>query len=141
MVNLTESFTKLYNRPPTETELGQMMQMQREQEGFRADRHKRNAQVAAEARKEGKDTFQRHTGELVKCQPKAQDKRPRDEKGRVVKKGLYPQKMPMVARQIDRGLKVGITVSQIAFMLGITEVKVRHYRNKWNMPVRPVDER
>ena len=41
----------------------------------------------------------------------------------------------MIARQIDRGLKVGITVSQLAFMLGITEVKVRHYRNKWNMPV------
>ena len=31
-----------------------MMQMQREQEGFRVERHKRNAEVAAEARQEGK---------------------------------------------------------------------------------------
>ena len=48
---------------------------------FRVERHKRNAEVAAEARQEGKDTFQRHTGELVKCEPNTRDTRPRDAKG------------------------------------------------------------
>jgi hypothetical protein len=35
MVNLTESFTKLYGRRPTEAEIATMMQMKREQENWK----------------------------------------------------------------------------------------------------------
>ena len=35
MVNILDSFTKLYKRPPTESEIARMLEMTRKQEGWR----------------------------------------------------------------------------------------------------------
>ena len=51
MVNLTDSFTKLYGRRPTETELGEMYRLKREQEGYKKIKAMEASQVAPNKRK------------------------------------------------------------------------------------------
>ena len=133
MVNLVDAFTKKFNRPPTEGEIADMMAIQREQEGWKMQRHKSNLAREAEARAEGRDTYVSN-GTVYKVIKPPLDKHKRDSKGRILQKGAYPQKMPARSRQIDRALKVGITVSQIAFMLDIEERFIRSEIAKWEMP-------
>lgn len=133
MVNYYDTLTRVLQRKPTEQELAAVMQMKREQEGWKMQRHKNNLAREAEARAEGRDTYVSN-GTVYKVGKPPVDKHKRDSKGRILQKGAYPQKMPARSRQIDRALKVGITVSQLAFMLDIEERFIRSEIAKWEMP-------
>lgn len=139
MVNIVDAFRKLENRNPTEQELATMMQMKREMEGFKAQRHKANIEVEAKARAEGKSTFT-HNGvtRLVHIPDKC-EKRKRDKNGRIAQSGEYPTKMPMLARQIDRCIKKHITIEDIAYIFSVTEPYVVKVIGAWDIPRKPVD--
>lgn len=133
MVNIFEEFKKVEKRLPTQSELAELMKMQREQEGWKMQRHKSNLEREAEARAEGRDTYTSN-GTVYKVEKPPVDKHKRDSRGRILQKGEYPQKMPLRSRQIDRGLKVGVSVSQLAFMLDVKEPFIRSEIAKWDMP-------
>ena len=133
MVNIFEEFKKVEKRLPTQSELAELMLMQREQEGWKKQHHKQNLEREAEARAEGRDTYISN-GTVYKVAKPPVDRHKRDRKGRILQKGEYPQKMPLRSRQIDRALKVGVSVSQIAFMLDVKEPFIRSEIAKWEMP-------
>lgn len=88
MVNLIDNFTKLYNRPPTQSEVVKMMEMQAEQDAFR---NKKNTALKRE---------------VVKAQPDAKPKRTR------VRKKVAPKVL-----RINKMMFYGLTIEQIADVL------------------------
>ena len=112
MVNITESFTKLYGRPPSEIELATMWQMKREQEGFKK-------QLSKE-----KTCGIKRTREPVtpKALPKETDTR------------KWPRRASKMAKMINRMLIVQVRIDDIAYVLGVTENIVMSEIEKRNLP-------
>ena len=113
MVNLTESFTKLYGRPPTESEVAAMWQMKREQEGYNKAKAMKASEVAPQKRKQEPRT------------PKAP---PRDYSYR------WPHRASQIAQRINRMLNIQMTVKDIAFIEGASENMILAEINKWTLP-------
>lgn len=134
MVNIVDAFRKLENRNPTEQELATMMQMKREMEGFKTLRHKQNLEVEAQARAEGKNTFTHNGVTRVVHVPDKCTKRKRDKHGRVIQSHIYPTKMPMLARQVDRCVKKYLTIEDIAYIFGVTEAYITKLIGTWDIP-------
>ena len=112
MVNITESFTKLYGRPPSEIELATMWQMKREQEGFKK-------QLSKE-----KTCGIKRTREPVtpKALPKDTDTR------------RWPYRATKMAKMINRMLIVQVRIDDIAYILGVTDNVVMSEIEKWKLP-------
>ena len=112
MVNIFEEFKKLENRNPTESELATMMQMQREQEGWR-------------------------TGKLIikekeKAKPMREPKTPTTINDRSAYK--WPKRASVRAKQINRMLKDGVTIQKMAHYLGVKESQVMADIKTWDLP-------
>ena len=121
MVNLTESFTKLYGRRPTEKELATMWQMKREQEGFRKQQLKEIKEKAKE--------------------PKPKRLRePRPPTKIAVSKEKFPYRASRDAKCINRLMLLGLQIKEISYALGQTENYVMAQVEKWQLP-RPNDDK
>ena len=112
MVNLFEEFKKLENRNPTEKELATMMQMQREQEGWR-------------------------TGKLIikekeKAKPMREPKTPTKINDRHGYR--WPKRASVRAKQINRMLKDGVTIQKMAYYLDVKESQVMADIKTWDLP-------
>ena len=103
MVNLTDSFTKLYGRRPTEAEIGEMYRLKREQEGYKKMKAMEASQVAPQKRKQ---------------EPRTPKMAARDYNYR------WPARASQIAQRINRMLNIQMTVKDIAFVEGATENKV-----------------
>ena len=113
MVNLTESFTKLYGRPPTESEVATMWQMKREQEGF----NKAKAMKASEAPQERR-----------KREPRTPKTPARDYNYR------WPHRASQIAQRINRMLHIQTSIKDIAFIEGASENMIMAEITKWTLP-------
>lgn len=113
MVNLTESFTKLYGRPPTESEVATMWQMKREQEGY----NKAKAMKASEA-----------PAERRKREPRTPKTPPRDYNYR------WPRRASQIAQRINRMLNIQMPIKDIAFIEGASENMIMAEITKWTLP-------
>lgn len=118
MVNLTESFTKLYGRPPTESEVATMWQMKREQEGFKKAKAMEASQVAPEKRKQ---------------EPRMPKMPVRDYNYR------WPHRASQIAQRINRMLNIQMTVKDIAFVEGASEHLIMVEIEKWTLPRQNTD--
>jgi len=118
MVNLTESFTKLYGRRPTEEEVATMWQMKREQEGFRKQKLK-------EKTKEPKPKRLREPKPPTKV---------------YVSKEKFPYRASRDAKCINRLMILGLQIKEIAYALGHNENFVMAQIKKWQLP-RPNDDK
>ena len=111
MVNMTESFTKLYGRPPTETEIATMWKMKREQEGYRK--------------------------EVLKEKTKASKIKPREPKT-PTKINYYNYKWPkrasQFAQRVNRMLCIQVIIKDIAYIEGVSENVVMAQIEKWKLP-------
>jgi len=112
MVNITESFTKMYGRPPSEQELAAMWQMKREQEGFKKQLIKERTCGI----KRSKEPV------TPKALPKKTDTR------------KWPYRAPKMARMINRMLIIQVKIDDIAYVLGVTENVVMSEIEKWKLP-------
>jgi hypothetical protein len=112
MVNLTESFTKLYGRPPTESEVASMWKMKREQEGFK----KQLAKEKACGIKRAKEPVT----------PKTLPKDPTERK--------WPYRASKQAKIINRMLIVQTRISDIAYVLDVPENFVMSEIERWKLP-------
>ena len=113
MVNLTESFTKLYGRPPTESEVATMWQMKREQERYKKVKAMQASQVAPQKRKQ---------------EPRTPKMPARDYNYR------WPHRASQIAQRINRMLHIQMTVKDISFVEGATENMITSEINKWTLP-------
>ena len=118
MVNLTESFTKLYGRPPTESEVATMWQMKREQEGYKKAKAMEVSQVAPEKRKQ---------------EPRTPKMPARDYSYR------WPHRASQIAQRINRMLNIQMTVKDIAFVEGASEHLIMVEIEKWTLPRQNTD--
>lgn len=112
MVNLTESFTKLYGRPPSESEIASMWKMKREQEGYRKQQAIKKT--------------------AVKTTKRAQEPRLPTQINEPKRK--FPYRAPKVAHMINRMLIIQTRIDDIAYVLGISEAKVRNEIDYWELP-------
>lgn len=117
MVKITESFTKLYGRPPTESELATMMAMKAEQDA-RKNRMVNPRQDIAEMSKRSQEQFEK---------PKSVG-RPESNRYR------WPYRASQVAQQINKMLIDNITIERMAYYMNISEAKVISEINKWGLP-------
>ena len=113
MVNLTESFTKLYGRRPTETEIGEMYRLKREQEGFKKMKAMEASQAAPQRRKQ---------------EPRTPKMPARDYNYR------WPHRASQIAQRINRMLNIQMSVKDIAFIEGASENIIMAEINKWTLP-------
>ena len=113
MVNLTESFTKLYGRRPTEAEIGEMYRLKREQEGYKKMKAMEASQVVPEKRKQ---------------EPRMPKMPARDYNYR------WPHRASQIAQRINRMLNIQMTVKDIAFVEGATEHLIMVEIEKWTLP-------
>jgi len=111
MVNMTESFTKLYGRPPTETEIATMWKMKREQEGYRKE-------VLKEKTKASKIKLR---------EPKAPTKI-NDYNYR------WPKRASQFAQRVNRMLCIQVMIKDIAYIEGVSENVVMAQIEKWKLP-------
>ena len=112
MVNLTESFTKLYGRPPSESEIASMWKMKREQEGYRKQVAKEKTQVKTVKRS------QEPRLPVKINEPKRK----------------FPYRAPKVAHYINRMLIVQTRIDDIAYVLGISKSAVEAQIDYWHLP-------
>lgn len=113
MVNLIKAFKEEFERPPTENELADLMTMKREQEGWQRI----------------KSTTKRN----IYKQEQSKE-RPKTKKKPITTKDGYPNKMPVIAKRIDRAMKLGIDVSKIAYIENVTSKYVCNLIGEWKLP-------
>ena len=109
MVNILDSFTKLYKRPPTESEVAAMLKMKREQEGWRKKKDEPK--------------------EVVKVR---EPKTPTKINDRSVYK--WPKRASVRAKQVNRMLKDGITIERMAYYLDVKESQIMSDIKTWDLP-------
>ena len=113
MVNITETFTKMYGRAPTQSEVATMWQMKREQEGYKKMKAMQASEVAPQKRKQ---------------EPRTPKMPPRDYGYR------WPHRASQIAQRINRMLHIQMTVKDIAFIEGATENLIMSEIEKWTLP-------
>jgi hypothetical protein len=113
MVNITETFTKMYGRAPTQSEIATMWQMKREQEGYKKAKAMEASQVAPQKRKQEPRT----------------PKMPAREYGY-----RWPHRASQIAQRINRMLHIQMTVKDIAFVEGASENMIMTEIEKWTLP-------
>jgi len=113
MVNLTESFTKLYGRRPTEAEIATMWQMKREQENWKKEVVKKK--TAAEP--------------VVK-----KPKEPRTPKKINEYAYKWPKRASQLAQRVNRMLCIQMTINDISYVEGVSENAVMAQIEKWQLP-------
>jgi len=113
MVNITETFTKMYGRAPTQSEVASMWQMKREMEGYKKAKAMDASQVAPQKRKQ---------------EPRTPKMAARDYNYR------WPHRASQIAQRINRMLHIQMTVRDIAFVEGATENMIMAEINKWTLP-------
>lgn len=118
MVNITETFTKMYGRAPTQSEIATMWQMKREQEGYRKAKAMEASQVAPEKRKQ---------------EPRTPKMPARDYNYR------WPHRASQIAQRINRMLNIQMSVKDIAFVEGASENLIMAEINKWTLPRQNTD--
>lgn len=110
MVNLTESFTKLYGRRPTESEIATMMEMKREQEGWK--RHKVEQQVQKRIREP------RQPRSVSTNEPKYR----------------WPKRATQLALRVNRALLRQVTIENIAFIEDVSQTRIMQEIRQWDLP-------
>ena len=113
MVNITETFTKLYGRAPTQSEVATMWQMKREQEGYKKAKAMKASEVAPQKRKREVRT--------PKMPPREYNYR-------------WPHRASQIAQRINRMLHIQMTVKDIAFIEGASENLIMAEIRKWTLP-------
>lgn len=111
MVNVTESFTKLYGRPPTEQEVATMWKMKREQEGYRKEVIKEKTKAPR-----------------IRTKPR-EPQRPVNEY-----QYKWPNRASKFAQRVNRMLFIQVMIKDIAYIEGVTENVVKAEINKWRLP-------
>lgn len=120
MVNLTDSFTKLYGRHPTEKELATMMIMKAEQDA-RKNRMVKPKQDIAEMSKRSQDQFEKPEKPKSSGRPATNQYR-------------WPYRATSLAKQINKMLIDNITIERMAYYLDVSEAKVMGEIKKWGLP-------
>jgi hypothetical protein len=114
MVNLTESFTKLYGRRPTEAEIATMMQMKREQENWKKAEIKKKTAAEPVAQKKPRE--------------------PRTPKKINEYAYKWPKRASQLAQRVNRMLCIHMTIDDIAYVEGVSENAVMAQIEKWHLP-------
>ena len=112
MVNITETFTKMYGRPPKESEIAAMMQMKREQDGFKQQLVK---QKACGIKRDKEPVTPKST-------PKDPDIR------------KWPYRASKQAKIINRMLLVQTRIDDIAYILDVPQNFVMSEIERWKLP-------
>lgn len=113
MVNITETFTKMYGRAPTQSEVATMWQMKREQEGYKKMKAMQASEVAPQKRKQ---------------EPRTPKMPARDYNYR------WPHRASQIAQRINRMLHIQMTIKDIAFVEGASEHLIMVEIEKWTLP-------
>lgn len=125
MVNLTESFTKLYGRAPSESEIAQMMKLKAEQDARKNSMIKPKRDIAALS-KQSKELHE------TKTKPKPKPRAPTQINDKSLMQ--WPKRAPQMALRINRMLKDEIPIATISYYLGIGVNFVNAEIVKWRLP-------
>ena len=124
MVNLTHSFTQTFGRPPSEEEIGEMMILKREQEGWK--RHK----------PEKKDMT--NTKTLV--QKRIREPKPPSRVRTNEPQYRWPKRATQMALRINRALLRQTTIENIAFIEDVSQSRIMQEIRKWDLPRVSIEE-
>jgi DNA-directed RNA polymerase specialized sigma subunit len=119
MVNLTESFTKLYGRRPTEAEIATMMQMKREQEGWKNSTQPTPPERPQKRLREPKQPTGVNTND---------------------RQYRWPKRATQIAQRINRMMLRQITIENIAFVEGVSQSRIMQEIRHWDLPKVETDE-
>ena len=113
MVNYYDTLTRVLQRKPTEQEIGAMMQMKREQEGW----------------KKSKDMIQPET-------PQKRLREPKQPTGVNTNDRQYrwPKRATQIALRINRALLRQTTIENIAYIEDVTQSRIMQEIRKWDLP-------
>lgn len=120
MVNLLQAFKEQHKRPPTESELADLMEMQAEQDA-RKNAMIRPKQDTAEMSKRSKAQFKTHNREPKPGRPE-------------VNRYHWPYRASQRAIQINKMLQDNITVERMAYYLNVSDACIISEIQKWNLP-------
>ena len=113
MVNYYDTLTRVLQRKPTEQEIGAMMQMKREQEGWK----KPNAPTPPERPQKGLREPKQPTG------INTNDRQYR-----------WPKRATQMALRINRALLRQTTIENIAFIEDVTQSRIMQEIRQWDLP-------
>ena len=119
MVNYYDTLTRVLQRKPTEQEIGAMMQMKREQEGW----------------KKTKDM-------IITEKPQKRLREPKQPTGINTNDRQYrwPKRATQMALRINRALLRQTTIENIAFIEDVTQSRVMQEIRKWDLPKVEIEE-
>ena len=119
MVNYYDTLTRVLQRKPTEQELAAVMQMKREQEGW-------------------KNTKDMITTE----QPHKRLREPKQPTGVNTNDRQYrwPKRATQIALRINRALLRQTTIENIAFIEDVTQSRIMQEIRKWDLPKVEIEE-
>ena len=119
MVNYYDTLTRVLQRKPTEQELGVMMQMKREQEGWKRQPEPTPTERPQKRLREPKQPTGVNTND---------------------RQYRWPKRATQMALRINRALLRQTTIENIAFIEDVTQSRIMQEIRKWDLPKVEIEE-
>ena len=119
MVNYYDTLTRVLQRKPTEQELAAVMQMKREQEGWKKTKEMMSTEKPQKRLREPKQPTGINTND---------------------RQYRWPKRATQMALRINRALLRQTTIENIAFIEDVTQSRVMQEIRKWDLPKVEIEE-
>ena len=119
MVNYYDTLTRVLQRKPTEQELAAVMQMKREQEGWKKTKDMITTEKPQKRLREPKQPTGINTND---------------------RQYRWPKRATQMALRINRALLRQTTIENIAFIEDVTQSRVMQEIRKWDLPKVEIEE-
>ena len=119
MVNYYDTLTRVLKRKPTEQELAAVMQMKREQEGWKKTKDMITTEKPQKRLREPKQPTGINTND---------------------RQYRWPKRATQMALRINRALLRQTTIENIAFIEDVTQSRVMQEIRKWDLPKVEIEE-
>jgi hypothetical protein len=113
MVNYYDTLTRVLQRKPTEQEIGAMMQMKREQEGWKNPNNPKPPERPQKRLREPKQPTGVNTND---------------------RQYRWPKRATQMALRINRALLRQTTIENIAYIEDVTQSRIMQEIRKWDLP-------
>lgn len=128
-LNINQKFKETFGRPPKESELGELMKLQRKIEGWKEETHKRNQKIEKLAREKGLSVYSRDGQMQAQKKP---DFSKRTKTGR-------NNKLTEPAKMVNRMIKRGMNMREIGSILGKSHQAVSEMKRRYGLPREDVE--
>ena len=119
MVNYYDTLTRVLKRTPTEAEIGAVMQLKREQEGWKKNTQPKPPEKPQKRLREPKQPTGVNTND---------------------RQYRWPKRATQIAQRINRMMLRQITIENIAFIEDVSQSRIMQEIRHWDLPKVETDE-